>query len=48
MSSVAIMNISLAILVEFDSRGLRKENYIYFSNSTFPIGMVIINIANYV
>ena len=47
MSAAEIMNMSFAILVVFESRGLEKT-YIYFSNNTFPIDAVIINLGNYI
>ena len=39
MSSVGIMKMSLVILIVFESRGF---------NNTFPIGVVIKNIDNYI
>ena len=45
---VEIMNISYAILIVFESRGFRKKNYIGFSNNTFTIDTVIINLGNYI
>ena len=44
MSSVGIMATSLAILVVLESRGFRN---FHFSNNTFPVGTVIINLGNY-
>ena len=46
MSSVGIMNMSLAILVVFQSREFRKNLYSLFYD-TFPINMVITNVCNY-
>ena len=42
-SSVGIVNVSLAILVEYESRGFRKETYIDFTNNAIPIDTVITN-----
>ena len=47
MSSVGMMNITLAILVVFESRGLRKS-YIHFSNNTISVSTVIISLGNYI
>ena len=47
VSAAGIMNMSFAILVAFESKGLEKT-YIHFSNNTFPIGTVIINLGNYI
>ena len=47
VSAAGIMNMSFAILVAFESKGL-EETYIHFSNNTFPIGTVIINLGNYI
>ena len=47
MSFVGMTNIPLAILLVFTSVGFRKKIY-SFSNNTFPIGMVIINLGNYI
>ena len=46
-SSIKKMNISLAILVVFESRGFEKI-YSHFPNKTFPISSVIINLSNYI
>ena len=42
-----MMNITLAILVVFESRGLRKC-YIHFSNNTISVSTVIISLGNYI
>ena len=47
MSSVGKMNISLTILVLFESRRFRK-NFFDFSNNTFPIQTGIINLFHYI
>ena len=46
ISSVGIMNISLAILVVFESRGFRKNFSLL--NDTFSTDTVIINLGNYI
>ena len=43
--SVQITNISLTILVAFESRWFKKKTYIHFSSNTFPIATVITNIT---
>ena len=43
MSSVGIVNVSLAILVKYESKGFRKETYIDFTNNAIPIDTVITN-----
>ena len=47
MNFVAIMNIVLVILVVLEFIRFRKNLLIHFSNNNFPIGLVIINLANY-
>ena len=47
MSSVGIMNIFLTILVVLSPEGLQKT-YIDFSNNTFPIDTVTINVFHYI
>ena len=40
------MNLAVAILFVFESRDFSKT-YVHFSNNTFPIDTVIINLINY-
>ena len=47
MSYARIMNISLVILVVFESER-KKITLIDFSNDTFPIDAVVINLDNYI
>ena len=47
MSSVEIMNISLAILVVLSTESLEKT-FIDFSNKTFPIDTGIKNLVHYI
>ena len=47
MSYARIMNISLVILVVFESER-KKITLIDFSNDTFPIDAVVVNLDNYI
>ena len=47
MSSAGKTNISLTILVLFESKGLEKA-FIDFSNNTFPIETAVINLLHYI
>ena len=46
LPSVGMMNLFFAVLVAFVSRECLENTYIHFSNTTFLIGTVFINLGN--
>ena len=46
--SVGIMNISMSMLVVFESKEFVEKAYIHFSYNIFSIRMTIINLGNYI